>query len=210
MSETTEALNEADQNKDNVNSDIQEKEKSTNKDTVAYETYSRTLGKLKKTETRIDDLSSELQGLKDEKLAGEGKKDELIVSLKSRVSELTEDRDSKVAAFAYSTLSGQIEKEALKMGCQDSELLMLSLGKGIEELNVDDGFKGDSTEIQQLLEKIKKAKPILFSKSSPHVADGVPNSQKTGDSSTSYLEELKACTTQKEFDDVRKKYGKIN
>jgi len=139
------------------------------KDSVAYDTYKRTLAEAKKAKARAAELEEKTIALEQDKLASEGKKDELIASLKE---ELTQTK-GKVGNLAFSNLQSQLETEAAKFGCVNPDLL----AKAVDLTAVDidkESLRGDSDEIKSLVEEAKQKHPYLFAKSAPKFEDPTP------------------------------------
>jgi hypothetical protein len=132
------------------------------KDAVAYETYKRVLGEKKKLEEKYEAMSAEISSLKDAKLESEGKTLELLDSTKKRLSE-TENRFKKaVGSFSYRLVSSAISQEAAKLGCTNvQDLIALSDLSGIE---VNDDFAVSTEQVAELVEKQRRERPYLFTK----------------------------------------------
>ena len=142
------------------------------KDSVSYETHRKLLAEKKKIAEQFNSLSEELNKLKEEKLMAEGNKEELINSLKKSLEEERANRKKESAAYAYKTISAQVEREALKMGCVDTEALIRLAD--LTSLEVGDDFSLDKEQVRAMLEKTKEERSWLFSKPAPNVQTGVP------------------------------------
>lgn len=139
---------------------------------VSYDTHRKLLGEKKKATERLAALEAELTELREGKMQDEGKKDELIDSLRKRVSEYESKYKKAHADFAYKSVSSQIEREALKAGCVDTEAL-LSLSD-LSTLEVDDNYSVNTDDIMRMIDEAKERRGYLFSKPGPKVVDGVP------------------------------------
>lgn len=136
-------------------------QQQTQKDMVAYETYRKTLSLAKKREAELDAERAEKQKLLEEKMAAEGKKDELIESWKKRYQELEGKTKKVVGSFSYKTLAGAISEVASKEGCVDSGDL-IALGD-VSAIEVDDDFNVNMEQVKEFVLSMKKQKPHLFS-----------------------------------------------
>jgi hypothetical protein len=142
---------------------------SSGNDTVAYETHQKLLGEKKKVQARADAIEAEFQKLKEEKLHGEGKKDELLTEYKKKYDDLEGKFKGSVGKFAMKTLADAIEKEALKSGCLNPR----SLSKLVDmsEIEVSEDFEVDADQLKKAVEKVKTENPFMFSKSAPGFVD---------------------------------------
>jgi hypothetical protein len=141
---------------------------------VKYDTYSRVLGKLKKIEAAHNELVEKSQLLEQDKLASEGKKDELIEVLKKRANEAESSRKEEHVHFARRSIMSAVEKRATSKGCIDVELLMAAIDH--DQLNdcINDDFSVQGEKIDVLIDDVSKRKPLLFKKDVPSVKDGIP------------------------------------
>lgn len=134
---------------------------ASSKDTVAYETYKKTLALAKKREAELTAEREEKQKLLEEKLTAEGKKDELIESWKKKYTDLESKTKKLVGSFSYNALSSVVSEVAAKEGCVDPGDLM-ALGD-LSSIEVDDEFKVNKDQVKEFVLSMKKAKPHLFS-----------------------------------------------
>jgi hypothetical protein len=141
-------------------------------DTVAYETYKKTLALAKKRESELETERAEKQKLVEEKLASEGKKDELIESYKKKYSDLESKFKKSVGSFAYNTLSNAISLEATKEGCIDAGAL-LKLSE-LDQDMVDEDFNVNADRVKELVEKAKKDFSYLFRSNASAAKTGTP------------------------------------
>ena len=164
-----------------ANGDVSEKANQKNSDvdvnkqkndSVAYETYKKALGLAKKREAELEVERAEKQKLLEEKLQTEGKKDELIESLKKKYSESEDKLKKVVGSFANRSLKNAISLEASKEGCIDTEAL-LKLTELSAEM-IDDEFNANQDMIKDLVESSKKNYSFLFPKSAPAAKTGTP------------------------------------
>lgn len=140
------------------------------KNTVQYDTYKRVLGKLKNTESQFQQLQDELKTLRNEKYEAEGKKDELIESLRNEVTQYKTKLSSTVGTVARSQAMNAIVEEAVKAGCSAPDVVTKYLEDQIDNLEFSEDFKPDRDQVKMLIEDAKKRAPILFSKEAPKVA----------------------------------------
>lgn len=141
-------------------------------DEVSYETHRKLLSEKKKLSQQFSQTQEELNKLREERMMAEGKKDELIATLKKDLNE-TKDRFKKQSAnYAFKTVSSQVAAEAATMGCRDVEaLIQLS---DLTSLEIGDDFSIDKEQVKNMLESVKEQRSWLFDKPAPNVQTGTP------------------------------------
>lgn len=147
---------------------------ASGKDTVSYDTYRRTLGQLKAAQNKLAELSERSQTLEDEKLAAEGKKEELVESYKKKYEEERDKRKTQIRAFADEITFRQFESEASKFGCIKPEDLFTLYKQRIQALEISDDLKVDPDEIREIIEEAKVQRPFFFKKDSPRLSTDLP------------------------------------
>lgn len=115
------------------------------------------LGKFKSASEKAKALEEELNKIRSEKLAAEGKKDELIEALKSQVSE-TKKRETQLG---WNIVSGQVAVEAAKRGCLNVDTLMKVVDFGSAEIDAQN-FTVAKEDINLILDKAVKDHQYLF------------------------------------------------
>lgn len=159
--------------------------------TVAYDSYKKVLAEKKKAQADKDELARKLKEYEDEKLAAQGKSNELNESLRNQLKEEKEQKMKIVGAFAEKTVKASIEAEAKKQGCVDTELLIKAVDMGALEVNTDD-FTVNQDDLSRQLDAVKTKHPWLFNKGGPKLNDGLPGSAPKGETFTaSKLSSLK-------------------
>lgn len=164
---------------------------------------------------RADKLAAEKRESERANLEEQGKYKEANESLKARIAELESGLKKKDETYATERVISAVKEEAIKMGVTDvqdlSDLVALSPWN---ELEVDDRYNARREDIKKMLLEQKKVRPRLFGNKKLNTVDSPPG--KTTDTSgqnkidqANYEKELRAANTQKEFDAVRKKYGRV-
>lgn len=158
-------------------------------------------------ETTLNSLKSKLEALETEKLKSAENKDDYIKSLESKLNEEKSLRETKEKQFMMSKVLGKAREEAIKDGlnpkyADDFQKMYSDKFKDIKVNPTTLEIEGDS--LKHLISTVKEKSPYFFEKGAPKVDDLNHNKVKTDN----FLEELKACKSQKELDAVRKKYGR--
>lgn len=146
---------------------------------VAYDTYKKTLGEVKRYKAELKAAMEKLAGADNDKLQSEGKKDELIAKLRGDNDRITKTHKETLNGFIFSSLDSQIREQAASMGCVDVD----AIGKLVDlsDLDVDTKtFKADKRAVTDLLDDLKKSKPYLFSKAGPKINGKIPGTKIVG------------------------------
>jgi hypothetical protein len=180
MSETQIETSGVDQNQEQVAGG--ETQKQASKDTVAYETYRKTVAAEKSAKAKNDELSKRLRDYEEKDLATQGKSQELIDSLRGQVKERDEKIQNVVGSFAHRAVSSRIREEAAKQGCLDIDLLLKAGSDEFAkiEVNPEDGFSVNSEDLKRFFETTVAKHPMLFKRTGPKVVDGSPASAPIG------------------------------
>lgn len=173
VSDATENVSDISESEETIESTVSDQDKN---DSVSLSTHRKLLNQrkrdLQKFEEELKQRERQIQELNEAKMQEDGKKDELIESLKSRLKDTETKYKSKTSAYAYKVIASQVEREAIKMGCVDTEgLLLLS---DLSMLEPDEDFNIDGSDVKSMLEDIKEKRPYLFQKTAPTIKDGLP------------------------------------
>jgi hypothetical protein len=151
--------------------------KASGKDSVSYDTYRKTLSEVKKLKEQLrgmDDLATRLKDMEQDKMSAEGKKDEVITTLKAELEKTKKSEKSVFQRFAYKSLGDQVRVEATKQGCVDPEALMRLAD--LNDVEIDsETFEADQEKLAQIVSEIKASKPYMFSKGGPKINSSLPN-----------------------------------
>lgn len=146
-------------------------------DVVAYSTYSKVMGTLKKRESELNEVRSRLESIELEKKQAEGNKDEVIQELRSKLTDAEKAQQQIKHKYAWNTLEGQIKTAAVQQGCVNPDKLIRLLEEDdLKAIEVGDDFRVNSDDLTRLLEKAKKDHSDigLFGKKNVNVNDVTP------------------------------------
>lgn len=145
------------------------------KGTVEYSTYQKTLSAEKNAKAKLSELQTELERIRQEKDLAEGNKDKVIEELRKHNDLLKSEFNKTKQTYAWSTLTGEIKREALKSGCKDPDkLIRLMSDEDLRAIEVGDNFSIDSGSLKEVIERSKKDNYFLFESSPKQVAPGLP------------------------------------
>ena len=144
-------------------------------DTVNYDTYRKTVNAEKNAKARAAELEAELQKLRQEKDLLDGNKDKVIDDLKKRYESLESEFKKTKHTYAWSTLTNEIKREAIKHGCKDPDkFIRLMDDEDLKAIEVGEDFKISNESLEKVINKGKKENFFLFGESSKVAAPGTP------------------------------------
>ena len=123
---------------------------------------------------------AELKRLKNELLEKEGKKDELLASVRSENEDLQKKLNDQIGNFAWKTVNSEVKEALLKANCTKPEKVMKLEDEGIISLAKvmdKETLSTDKEYLNELVENAKKAHPELFTKGNISVSDVVPSNK---------------------------------
>ena len=180
------------------------------RDAVKYETYKKAVGEKKRYQQRVEEMQKRLEEIEQKNMELEGNKDSLIEDLKGKLTQTQSVLEQQREAFAWRSIGEQVKSIALQKKCRNPDDLFIHVKDKIkkEDVDLDDSFKVSNTDLlERLIDEQKKERFYLFEEDKPPVDDQVPHSTNSNPSG-SYEEELKNVKSQRELDDLRKKYGR--
>lgn len=157
--------------------ELQENEESRKReDVVAYDTHRKLLSEKKKTQAQLEELKKQLGQYEQQKLEAEGRKDEVIKSLRQQLSEKESILKEKDSRYAWNVVSGQIKSRATQEGCKSPDKLLRLLDKeDLSALEVDDNYMVNQDDLSRIIEKAKRENDFLFSARKANVNDLPPS-----------------------------------
>jgi hypothetical protein len=169
------------------------------KDFVEYESFKKALDEKKRVQSQKEELESELKSFREADLKRKGKTDELLSEKDKRIAELESKVDKLGKNYTWSTLTGEVKREAISSGCKNPDkLIKLMSDDDLRELsqNINEDFTIDQSTLKNVIEKNKKENFFLFESSNKTIVNGNPNKKpieeiKGKDLGKLSLEELK-------------------
>jgi hypothetical protein len=134
-------------------------------DKVAYSTYQKVMGELKRAQKMLDEVKAKEEAEKAEKLAAQGKHEELIQQLKRDLEKERTDRGQDKKKFMSHLFTNQVKSLAMKAGVNQEALDDIVRVGNWGEVEFDEENLAVKPEtIQQELARMQKEKSYLFSK----------------------------------------------
>lgn len=134
------------------------------------------LAEKKSMATKIAEYESQMQTINDAKLEAEGKKDDVIASLRKQLGEATVNLSKKEKSYNWNTVSSQIKEAAIVKGCANpNKLLKLLSDDDLNSIEVYEDFSVNKSDLERVLEKsMKENSDIGLFKSKVVINDVVP------------------------------------
>lgn len=152
------------------------------------------LNEKKQMAQKIAEFESRFKEISDQKLMAEGKKDELIKSLRDENREVKERLSKTQHSYQWTTVSNQIKEAAVAKGCKDpNALLKLLSDDDLNAIEVDENFSVNTEDLNRVLDKASKQfSNIKLFGSDVKVDDIIPsNTIKTKSTAEMSRDELK-------------------
>ncbi len=149
-------------------------ESTNSNDTVSYDSHKKLLIEKKNLQAKFQEQQAELDKFKQSELEATGKHEELISSLRDQLSESQNEAKELKSSFAWKTVKGQIENEALNQGCVNTSAFVKLMSKDdLKSIEVDNDFNVNADDLKRVVEQNKSSfKDIgLFKKEKVNVND---------------------------------------
>ena len=115
------------------------------------------LNEKKALATKIAELESLQKEAQNQKLEAEGRKDELIKSLREENKEIKSKLSKTQQSYNWTTVSNQIKEAAAGKGCKDPNALLKLLGSDdLNAIEVDENFNVNQEDLDRVLDKASK------------------------------------------------------
>lgn len=169
-------MDEVNQNQVDSNSEASSVEEKK-QDQVSYESFRKSVEAEKRARERAQTLEAELEGKKQAELESQGKHEEIIESLKSKLfkteSTLKEEREK----YLWNNVTSTVKTEAVKHGCTNPDKLVKLLDNDDFSMLQAENGQIMPQSIAALMDKAKRENDFLFSKPAVRVNDAIPDNR---------------------------------
>jgi len=164
------------------------------KDSVAYETYKRTVGEVKKLKSELDGFRQKEAEREQAALSEQGKYKEALDAATKKQKELEITLKEKEKVFARNIFTKEAKSVALQMGAMPEALEDIVKVGNWSDVEIDDKFEINNDQLKEAVSRLQKEKPFYFKKdsSSPRTVDSRTTSVKQKDNEDLSIEEIKA------------------
>ena len=126
------------------------------KDVVAYDSYDKAVREKKAMQSKLQDAQEKLTKYEQDLLAAEGKKDDVIKSLRDQLEQSNSKLKETTSTFAWNTVQGQIKTEAKANGCVNPDKLIRLLSpEKLKAIEVDDNYNVNGDDLKRIIEEAK-------------------------------------------------------
>lgn len=182
-------------------------------DTVSHESYQKVLDQKKSFQSKYEEQQAEMQKLKEqienaelEKAKAREDQTEYIKKLEEKLEGFKENEANRKKKATLSKVQQSFKSLAEKEGCKNVDHLLVFASSKLKEVKVNpENGNFDEDDIKTIVESAKKENDYLFASE----GKGVDDIQHTKPKQEDYISELRKCKTQKELDEVRKKFGRL-
>mgnify|MGYP003423246107 CR=1 FL=1 len=164
------------------------------KDSVAYETYKRTVGEVKKLKSELDGFRQKEAEREQAALSEQGKYKEALDAATKKQKELEITLKEKEKVFARNIFTKEAKSVALQMGAMPEALEDIVKVGNWSDVEIDDKFEINNDQLKEAVSRLQKEKPFYFKKdsSSPRTVDSRTTSVKQKDNDDLSIDEIKA------------------
>lgn len=146
-------------------------------DQVSYDSFRKAVESEKRAKERARELESKLEAKMQAELEAQGKHEDIIQSLKSKLQETEGTLKKERESYLWNNVTSAVKTEAAKHGCKNPEKLVKLLDKeDFSMLQAENGqIMGQS--LSALIDKAKKENDFLFTSPAVKVNDATPSSR---------------------------------
>lgn len=164
----------------NAGGNVESDGKNNNSDVVDYNSFKKAVDEKKLFQSRLQETEAELSKLREADMKRKGKTDELLTQKEQRIKELEAKLENTSKTYVWSTIEGEIKREAIKQGCKNPDkFIRLMSDDDLKNLSqhVGEDFKIAPDALKETVSKNKTDNYFLFSDSSKKVVTGNPNTK---------------------------------
>lgn len=153
-----------------------------------------------------ESLSGKIKEFETQKLEESGDNDAIIKRLKEEIDTYKSTNSGLKDKFRLTLAKTSLKSALQSKGCEHVDDAINLYSKDLKGIEVNkDNFEISPKSVESLVERISNEKPFLFKQEAPNIDDINQTKAKQED----YVDAIRKCKTQKEFDEVRKKFGRI-
>lgn len=148
---------------------------SDGKDSVAYETYRKTVSEAKRLKEQLAEIKAQKDADDQAKLAEQGKYKEMVETLQKDLKLKDGEFKKKEAYFVQSNLKSAVKAYAKELGAIDQateEIYEVAKAKGLlSALEIKDDYSVDGEQVKSALSELSKKSPWFFKKEASGIKD---------------------------------------
>lgn len=137
--------------------DLKQKYEQDRHDGIAYDSYKKAVTQYKSAKSEVDTLKSKLEQYEQERLESQGRKDEVIASLRKQLSELDEKSRRSQQSYTWNVVGAQIKSELAAKGVRNPEKA-LKYAKAahkddLSSIEVDEDYNVNPQDLSRFVDK---------------------------------------------------------
>lgn len=165
--------------------DLQQKFETEKQDGIAYETYKKTVTEAKRAKEKASELEARLAEIERDKLSAQGKKDEVIESLRKQLGELENKHKISQASYTWNVVGAQIKSELAAKGVRNPDKA-LEYAKAVHKddlsaIEVDSSYNVNKDDLSRFVDKFLTDNQDMGFMSKPSVKDVTPGKFEYGE-----------------------------
>lgn len=136
------------------------------KQTVAYETYRKTVGEVKKLKSEIESFRQKEIEREQALLAEQGKYKEALESALKKQKEIEKSLQEKEKTYARNIFTKEAKSVALQLGAMPEALDDIVKVGNWSDVEIDEAFNINTDQLKEAITRLQKEKPFYFKKES--------------------------------------------
>ncbi len=138
----------------------------TEKQTVAYETYRKTVGEVKKLKSEIESFRQKEIEKEQALLAEQGKYKEALEAAMKKQKELEKVLTEKEKTYARNIFTKEAKQVAMQLGAMPEALDDIVKVGNWSDVEIDESFNINTDQLKEAISRLQKEKPFYFKKES--------------------------------------------
>ena len=144
---------------------------TSNKDSVAYETYRKAIGEVKSVKAKLSEYEAREAEREQQLLAEQGKYKEALESEAKKRKEAEAALEAKDKAFAKKVFTNEVEALALQFGARKDALEDIVKVGDWSSVEIDENFSINQEQLKASISNLAKSKPFYFTSNAPAPRD---------------------------------------
>jgi len=137
--------------------DLKQQYEQDKHDGIAYDSYKKAVNQYKSAKSEADSLRAKLQQYEEEKLESQGRKDEVIASLRKQLGELDDKYRGSQRSYTWNVVGAQIKSELAAKGVRNPEKA-LKYAKAahkddLSAIEVDEDYNVNHQDLSRFVDK---------------------------------------------------------
>lgn len=137
--------------------DVRQQYDQDKHDGIAYDSYKKAVSQYKTAQGRVDELEAKVRQYEESQLESQGRKDEVITSLRKQLSELQEKHRTNQQSYTWNVVGAQIKSELATKGVRNPDKA-LKYAKAahrddLSAIEVDEDYNVNPQDLSRFVDK---------------------------------------------------------